>query len=141
FRGISSRNRRRRGRSRCGRRDATETSVLYVSKLQNDRSPHNVTAPLPQRRSPPVAVLILALFAATTASCAGDFDTTRVTPPRGSLGRELYSMVCGRVGAQALRQDVTGGSYHAICHPHPATGKYDDQVDQALLGHLDPTAV
>lgn len=61
---------------------------------------------------------------ATTAiaACGGDFDTSRSVPPRGSVGRELYSLVCDRVAAQALREDVTAQSWHGICHPD-ADGK------------------
>ena len=56
------------------------------------------------------------LFALTTAvpGCS-DFVTARSTPPRGSLGRELYSLICDRVGAQSLREDITGASYYGIC--------------------------
>ncbi len=64
------------------------------------------------------------VFAATAAgACSSDFDTSRKTPPRGSVGRELYSLVCDRVGAQALREDVTASSFHGICHPD-AKGAY-----------------
>ena len=74
--------------------------------------------------------------------CGGDFDTTRVSPKRGSIGRELYSLVCDRVGAQALREDVTASSYHDMCHAKPdgADGKYTDRVDTSLLVPLDPGA-
>jgi hypothetical protein len=83
------------------------------------------------------------LLAITTAAvgCGGDFDTSRSTPPRGTLGEELFSMICDRVGAQALREDVTGNSYHAICHADPTTGAYATAVDQSLLAPLDPNAV
>jgi hypothetical protein len=72
--------------------------------------------------------------------CSG-FDTSRTTPPRGSVGTGLYALVCDRVGAQALREDITGNSYHAICHPDPATGTYGQSVDQTLLPLLTPNAV
>lgn len=81
----------------------------------------------------------LSVAAAATA-CAADFDTTRVVPKRGSLGRELYSLVCDRVGTQALREDVTASSYHDMCHPR-ADGSYADKVDTSLLVPLDPNAV
>ncbi len=71
------------------------------------------------------------------AGCA-DFDTTRVTPPRGTFGQELYSVVCDRVGAQALREDVTGASFHAVCHPD-ATGAWADHVDTSQLPPLAPS--
>lgn len=70
--------------------------------------------------------------AATFVACGGDFDTSRKTPPRGSVGRELYSLVCDRVAAQALREDVTAASWHGVCHPD-AGGKYWDKVIVAKL--------
>ena len=48
--------------------------------------------------------------------CAPDFDTVASRGTRGTLGREMYTMVCDRVGAQALREDVAGISYHSVCH-------------------------
>ena len=72
--------------------------------------------------------------------CGADFDTERSTPARASLGRELYGMVCDRVGAQALREDVTGGSFHGVCHPD-AKGGYATSVDTRLLVALDPAAL
>jgi hypothetical protein len=86
-----------------------------------------------------LAVSILA--AATAIGCTSDFDTSRSPEPLGTLGYELYSMICDRVGAQTLREDVTGDSYHAICHPDPTTGLYASAVDQSLLPPLDPNAV
>ncbi len=74
------------------------------------------------------------------AGCGGDFDTRRVVPERGTLGRELYTLVCDRVGAQALREDVTGASFHAVCHPDPKGG-FADKVDVSALVALDPAAV
>jgi hypothetical protein len=71
------------------------------------------------------------------AGCS-DFSTARVTPPRGTFGAELYSVLCERVGAQALREDVTGASFHAVCNPD-ANGNYADEVDQSLLPPLTAT--
>ena len=45
-------------------------------------------------------------------------------------------MVCDRVGAQALREDVAGVSYHAVCHPD-AQGAFEDRVDQVVLPALE----
>ena len=70
------------------------------------------------------------------AACAPDFDTVRVTGTRGTLGREMFTMVCDRVGAQALREDVAGISYHAVCHAD-ANGMFVDDVDMAKLPPLD----
>jgi hypothetical protein len=67
--------------------------------------------------------------------CA-DFDTSRSIPKRKSLGYELYGLACDRVGAQALREDVTGASFHAVCHPD-ANGDYTDKVDLAQLPPIE----
>lgn len=72
-------------------------------------------------------------------ACATDLDTTRVTPRRGSLGQEMYTLVCDRVGAQALREDVTGASFHAVCHAD-AAGKFADRVDLSKLVPLEKGA-
>ncbi len=79
------------------------------------------------------------LLSALCFACAADFDTARATPPRGTLGHELFGLVCDRVGAQALREDVTGASFHAVCHPS-AGGTWADKVDTSQLVLLDPNA-
>ncbi len=66
------------------------------------------------------------------AACANDFDTTRSAPPRGTVGEELFGVVCDRVGAQALHEDLTGASFKAICHKD-ATGAYANTVDATGL--------
>jgi hypothetical protein len=68
-----------------------------------------------------------AIAGASVIACGGDFDTSRHAPPRGSVGRELYSLVCDRVAAQALREDVTAASWHGLCHPD-AEGQYWEKV-------------
>lgn len=84
-----------------------------------------------------------ALFATALATalgaCATDLDTTRAVPKRGSLGQEMFTLVCDRVGAQALREDVTGASFHAVCHAD-ARGKFADRVDLSKLVPLDKGA-
>ena len=88
-----------------------------------------------------IAPLVLAaVAAAATASCGSDFVTTRNVPPRGTLGRELFIGLCDRVAAQALPEDVTGWSWHAVCHPDDG-GNYATKVDAARLPPLDPNAV
>jgi hypothetical protein len=74
------------------------------------------------------------------AGCAADFDTTRTTPARGTLGRELYIVLCDRVAAQALPEDVSAASWHAVCHPDDQ-GRFADKVDPSKLVALDPAAV
>lgn len=73
---------------------------------------------------------------AHVSACAPEFDTQRVTANRGTLGREMFTMVCDRVGAQALREDVAGVSYHAVCHPN-GQGEFAERVDDNLLPALD----
>jgi hypothetical protein len=65
-------------------------------------------------------------------ACSDTFDTTRSPPPRGTLGAEFFGVVCDRVGAQSLHEDLTGASYHDICHPR-SDGTYADQVDTSAL--------
>jgi len=93
-----------------------------------------------RRRVTAASVLAITSLAAA-AGCASDFGTSRSPEPVSSLGHELYTMICDRVGAQSLREDVTGSSYHSICHPDPTTGAYASSVDQSLLPPLDPNAV
>lgn len=65
-------------------------------------------------------------------ACSDNFDTTRTPPPRGTLGAEFYGVICDRVGAQSLHEDLTGASYHDLCHPR-SDGTYADQVDASAL--------
>ncbi len=83
-----------------------------------------------------LALAALVGTAACAGGCAPDFDTHRVTDDRGSLGREMFTMVCDRVGAQALREDIAGASYHDVCHAN-AQGEFKDQVEQVLLPSLE----
>jgi hypothetical protein len=76
--------------------------------------------------------------AVVLGSGCSDFSTARVAPPRGTFGRELYTILCDRVGAQALREDITGASFRAVCHPD-ANGSFADHVDQSQLPQLTAT--
>ena len=82
-------------------------------------------------------LVVLGGLAAGVVSCGVDFDATRNVPKRGSLGQELYGLVCDRVGAQALRVDVTGASFHDVCHGN-AKGVFVDRVDRTKLPPLRP---
>ncbi len=81
-----------------------------------------------------------ALGAASAVGCSSDFDTTRTPPPRGTLGTELFIGLCDRVAAQALPEDVSSASWHAVCHPD-ASGHYATTVDQTRLPPMNPSAV
>ncbi len=71
------------------------------------------------------------LVPAVALSCAPTFDTSRTLPARGTLGEELFGVVCDRVGAQSLHEDLTGASYYNICHR-----PFVDKVDQSQLPAL-----
>src|SRR5687767_9696845 len=58
-----------------------------------------------------------------TPGCAHEFDTERPTPKRGSVGEEIYGVLCDRVGAQSLREDLVGTSFKNVCHK-PAGGEF-----------------
>jgi hypothetical protein len=76
--------------------------------------------------------------AVTLGSGCSDFNTARVAPPRATFGRELYTILCDRVGAQALREDITGASFYAACHAD-ASGNFAGRVDQSQLPPLTDT--
>jgi hypothetical protein len=65
------------------------------------------------------------------ASCS-DFDATRIAPPKATLGDDMFGVLCDRIGAGSLTEDVTGASYHAVCH-YSNTGTYEDTVDRSYL--------
>jgi hypothetical protein len=75
------------------------------------------------------AARVLALLVPTAIiSCSNSFDTSRTLPPRGTLGAELFGVMCDRVGAQSLHEDLTGASYYSICH-----APFTDTVDTSQL--------
>lgn len=102
----------------------------------NDRSREESRARTGFGRTCVMAVLASAC-AFVGPGCAPDFDTNRTTLERGSLGREMYTMLCDRVGAQALREDIAGLSYRNVCHADER-GAFVDQVDVQKLPALVP---
>ena len=83
----------------------------------------------------------LVTLAALTPACAPALDTSRVTPARGTVGEEMFGVICDRVGAQALREDLTGESFRAICHKPTRDADFADKVDEGKLPALDPGGV
>jgi hypothetical protein len=89
------------------------------------------------RRRSLQTVALLAGSLCLSVSCSGNFDTSRKkTEPVGTLGEDMYSALCDRVGASALAEDLTGISYHSVCHRN-AAGQFGDTVDE---GKLPPVA-
>jgi hypothetical protein len=87
-----------------------------------------------------LGVVGLAALSILTPGCAHEFDTERPQVKRGSVGEEIYGVLCDRVGAQALREDMTGASFKNVCHK-PVGGEFADKVDQSKLPSIDPQAV
>jgi hypothetical protein len=83
-----------------------------------------------------VALVALATLA---PACAPDLDTSRATPQRGSVGEEMFGVICDRVSAQALREDLTGESFRSVCHKSRAT-QFSDKVDVTKLPAVDASA-
>jgi hypothetical protein len=77
------------------------------------------------------AVLVGAMALTAPFACAPQFDTARTTPARGTTGQELFGVICDRIGAQSLPEDMSGASFHAVCHP--TAGAYASAVDQTQL--------
>lgn len=74
-------------------------------------------------------------FAGLAALFGSGCATDEAPPPRpvhGSIGEETFGVICDRVGAQALSEDLTGDSYRGVCH-RDAAGHYADAVDESRL--------
>jgi hypothetical protein len=65
------------------------------------------------------------------AGCAAE-DAAPPRPARGSIGEELFGVVCDRVSAQALPEDLTGASFRNVCHRNGAPA-FADAVDVSRL--------
>jgi hypothetical protein len=83
------------------------------------------------RRVSFLGIVGLVTLSALGPGCA-EFDTQRALPPRASVAQEMYGVLCDRVAAQALREDLSGDSFHAICHANDK-GEFSDTVDESKL--------
>ncbi len=68
---------------------------------------------------------------ATTSGCSSS-DVVAARPARGTIGEETYGVLCDRIGAQSLTEDLTGGSYRDVCHRN-AAGVFATAVNEAAL--------
>lgn len=91
----------------------------------------------------------LSMLALGAGGCHEEFDTSRVIPARGTVGEEVFGVLCDRVGAQALREDLTGESFRAVCHKVDTndfentvkTERLPDLVDGALDLNGNPVSL
>ena len=84
------------------------------------------------------SALLGAVALSATVSCSGDFNTSRPPTQKTTLGDDMYSTLCDRVGASVLAEDLSGASYHALCHMAP-NGTYANKVDESPAA-LPPVA-
>lgn len=112
---------------------------------QNRSSNHpktDTTRIAPSRCVSLLGIVGLAALSMLTPACAHELDTDRTPPTRGSVGEEMFGVICDRVGAQALREDLTGDSFRGICHKAGGTkGQYEDKVDTSKLPAISSDAV
>lgn len=81
------------------------------------------------------AFAFVTLAGSALPSCADDFSTDRPKTATGiTLGEDIFSGLCDRVGATSLAEDLTGASYHALCHQE--AGAWGDKVETARLPSL-----
>ena len=78
------------------------------------------------------------LLLVSVVAC-NELDIERQTPPRGSVGEEMYGVLCDRLAAGALREDMTGESFRGVCHK--VEGKFANEVDESKLPTLADDAV
>ncbi len=85
----------------------------------------------------PRTALAFGLLATLALGCAGGETTVTDRPARGTIGEELYGVLCDRVGAQALPEDLYGLSFVDGCHRR-ADGTFDERVtmDASVLPEL-----
>ena len=86
------------------------------------------------RRVSFLGVVGIATLCAGAPACH-EFDTSRDLPARASVGQEMYGVLCDRVAAQALREDLTGASFRDVCH-QPKGGEFSGTVDRDKLPPL-----
>lgn len=86
--------------------------------------------PLPPGVTWPARACALLLLCAACGTT--ELDTTRVAPPSVTLGEAFYGVLCDRMGALLLPEDLSGASYRGICH-RGAGGEYAADVDTSLL--------
>jgi hypothetical protein len=84
----------------------------------------------------PRTALAFGLLSTLALGCAGG-EAPLERPGRGTIGEELYGVLCDRIGAQALPEDLYGLSFVDGCHRMP-NGDFADAVktDASVLPEL-----
>src|SRR5690349_11438764 len=82
-------------------------------KSDSCRSEQCVTRSVLRAYGAALQVLAVAAALVVAPGCHG-FDTEREPQKTGTVGEEIYGVVCDRVGANALREDLTGGSFRGV---------------------------
>jgi hypothetical protein len=78
------------------------------------------------------SVLLLATTGLVAPGCQKEFDTTRAEPVADvTLGEQIFTTLCDRIGAGSITEDISGASYHTICHK--SEDGWGDTVDDADL--------
>lgn len=90
-------------------------------------------------RTATVSRLLLLGCALLATACGEGLDTTRAPPARGTLGEELFGVLCDRLGAQTLPEDLSGASFRRICHKG-LDGSYADRLAAQHLPSTDDTS-
>ena len=65
-------------------------------------------------------------------ACHEPLDTTRKVSEEITFGHDLFGVLCDRLGADAFREDITGASYQAVCHPNGDL-EFANEVDESAL--------
>ncbi|MBW2456851.1 MAG: hypothetical protein JRI68_20205, partial [Deltaproteobacteria bacterium] len=97
------------------------------------RHPHKLL------RGVPFRVAALAAVVSLAPSCEHGIDTTRDAPRKATLGDDIYTLMCDRLGASSFTEDLTGASFHSICH-FDGDGNYGHSVDVSVLPEPDGEA-
>lgn len=79
------------------------------------------------------SLVILAVSGAAAPGCQEDkFDaSTPKSSVQMTLGEEIFTSLCDRVGAGSITDDLTGVSYHDVCHK--SADGWGDTVDESRL--------
>jgi len=111
------------------------------SKRRRDLQPNTAfNSERPCRIDPRfVALLAVAVTLGTAPGCGSETFEPTASTSQASLGEEVYGVLCDRIAADALREDLTGASFRRVCHRQPG-GKFADEVDTSLLPAPDPEA-